>query len=127
MIKKILFFSSFSLLFAVQLTAQKEAPKNWFNLDPTEDKVYGVSTEKTYRELLKGKKSTPVVVAVIDGGTEVKHEDLQAVIWVNPNEKMNGLDDDNNGYIDDVNGWSFIGGAKEDVDQVAMLFLRDIL
>jgi subtilisin family serine protease len=117
MIKKILFFSNFSLLFSIQIIAQKEAPKNWFNLDPSEDKVYGVSTEKTYRELLKGKKSTPVVVAVIDGGTEVKHEDLQSVIWINPNEKQNGLDDDNNGYIDDVNGWSFIGGAKGDVDQ----------
>ncbi len=117
MIKKILFFSSFSLLFSIQIIAQKEAPKNWYNLDPNDDKVYGVSTEKTYRELLKGKKSTPVVVAVIDGGTEVKHEDLQSVIWINPNEKLNGLDDDKNGYVDDINGWSFIGGAKGDVEQ----------
>jgi subtilisin family serine protease len=117
MIKKFLLISSFSLLLSSQIIAQKEAPINWFNLDPIEDKVYGVSTEKTYRELLKGKKSNTVVVAVIDGGTEVKHEDLQSVIWINPNEKLNGLDDDNNGYIDDVNGWSFIGGAKGDVDQ----------
>lgn len=117
MIKKILFGSSLYILSSLSLLAQKEAPKNWFNLDPSEDKVYGVSTEKTYRELLKGKKSSPVVVAVIDGGTEVLHEDLQSVIWINPNEKANGIDDDNNGYIDDINGWSFIGGAKEDVDQ----------
>lgn len=117
MIKKTLLLSSLSFLFVANIFAQKEAPKNWFNLDPTEDKVYGVSTEKTYRDLVKGKKSTPVLVAVIDGGTEVKHEDLQALIWVNPYETANGVDDDNNGYIDDINGWSFIGGPKEDVVQ----------
>ncbi|MCX6186086.1 MAG: S8 family serine peptidase [Bacteroidetes bacterium] len=117
MIKKIILLSTFSMLLSSQLFAQKEAPKNWFNLDHKDDKVYGVSAEKTYRELLKGKTSTPVIVAVIDGGTEVLHEDLQSVIWVNPNEKKNGIDDDNNGYIDDINGWSFIGGAKEDVNQ----------
>ena len=69
--------------------AQKTAPENWFNLDPQKDKVPGVSTERAYKELLKDKKSTTVIVAVIDGGTEVDHEDLASVIWVNPGEIPN--------------------------------------
>jgi len=112
------------ILFLVQVNfyvaqAQKGAPANWFNLDPKKDKVYGVGTEKAYTELLKNKKSKTVIVAVIDGGTEPTHEDLKGVIWVNANEiPGNGIDDDHNGYIDDVNGWNFIGGKNgEDVNE----------
>lgn len=98
--------------------AQKEAPKNWFNLDPKKDKFNGVSTERTYAELLKGKEGKQIIVAVIDGGTEVKHEDLKNVIWINPGEIAgNGIDDDKNGYVDDVNGWNFIGGANANIDE----------
>jgi cell wall-associated protease len=98
--------------------AQKKAPDNWFNLDLKKDKVPGVSTERAYNELLKTKKSTAVIVAVIDGGTEIDHEDLAPVIWVNPGEiPNNNVDDDKNGYIDDVNGWNFIGGKTEDVNE----------
>lgn len=96
--------------------AQKSAPENWFNLDPKQNKVNGVSTERTYNELLKGKSGQKVVVAVIDGGTEVMHEDLKRVVWVNPREiANNNIDDDGNGYVDDVNGWNFIGGQAENV------------
>mgnify|MGYP003675324064 FL=1 len=86
-------------------------PKNWFNLDPVENKVNGVSSEKAYNELLKGKTSKKVLVAVIDSGIDIEHEDLKDVIWTNPGEiPNNGIDDDNNGFIDDVHGWNFIGG-----------------
>ena len=96
--------------------AQKKAPENWFNLDPKQNKINGVSTERTYNELLKGKSGQKVIVAVIDGGTEVTHEDLKRVIWVNVREiPNNNIDDDNNGYVDDVNGWNFIGGQAENV------------
>lgn len=93
------------------LTAQNEAPpKNWFNLDPVENKVNGVSTEKAY-EYLKGKESKTVIVAVIDSGIDILHEDLKDVVWINEDEiPDNGIDDDNNGFIDDVYGWNFIGG-----------------
>lgn len=98
--------------------AQKAAPANWFNLDQKKDKVPGVSTERAYNELLKDKKSTTVVVAVIDGGTEVDHEDLTGMIWVNPGEiPDNNIDDDQNGYVDDVHGWNFIGGKNGDVHE----------
>ena len=87
-----------------------QPPKNWFNLDPVNDKVNGVSTEKAY-QLLQGRSSVPVVVAVIDSGIDIEHEDLKDVVWVNEDEiPGNGIDDDNNGYIDDVHGWNFLGG-----------------
>lgn len=99
------------------LLAQDNPPENWFNLDLQDDKVPGVSTEKAYKELLQGKKSTPVVVAIIDSGVEVDHEDLKNVMWTNPGEIAgNGIDDDKNGYIDDIHGWNFIGGPNGNVN-----------
>lgn len=70
-----------------------------------------MSVEKTYETLLKGKVSQTVVVAVIDSGVDIEHEDLKDNIWINPGEVPgNGIDDDGNGYVDDVHGWNFIGG-----------------
>ncbi len=107
-----------SLCFPIISQAQ-EGPKakaNWQNLDLKTDSVFGISTEKTYTELLKGKKHVPVLVAVIDGGVDVNHEDLKAIIWNNPVEiAANNKDDDKNGYADDIHGWDFIGSAKGDV------------
>ncbi|MCA5006789.1 S8 family peptidase [Sphingobacterium bovistauri] len=89
-----------------------KAPANWYNLDYKTDGIMGISTEKAY-ELLKGRKATPVIVAVIDGGVDVLHEDLKDVLWINKKEgNKNGKDDDKNGYIDDKYGWNFIGGAN---------------
>lgn len=86
---------------------------NWQNKDPKLDKTMGVSVEKAYNELLQGKESKTVLVAVIDGGIDVDHEDLKDVIWVNEDEiPGNGIDDDNNGYIDDIHGWNFIGNDQ---------------
>ncbi|MFT6972750.1 MAG: subtilisin family serine protease [Roseivirga sp.] len=91
----------------------KTPPKNWFNLDPVENQVNGVSSDKAYKELLIGKTGKKVIVAVIDSGIDIEHEDLKGVIWTNPNEiPNNGIDDDNNGYIDDVHGWNFLGGKE---------------
>ena len=88
-----------------------KAPENWFNLDAQTSKIQGVSTEKTY-EILKDKPATKVIVAVVDSGVDPEHEDLSGKLWTNVDEKPgNGIDDDNNGYIDDVHGWNFIGGA----------------
>jgi cell wall-associated protease len=94
------------------LSAQtSKRPDNWFNLDPATDKVNGVSTERSYKELLKDKKSTTIIVGVIDSGVDTAHEDLRKIMWTNPREIAgNGLDDDNNGYVDDIHGWNFIGG-----------------
>ncbi len=75
------------LLATVQLHAQdtlRTPPRNWFNLDPVENKVNGVSAERAYNELLKGKTSNKVLVAVIDSGIDIEHEDLKDVIWTRP-------------------------------------------
>ena len=90
-----------------------QAPENWFNLDPQTNQVPGVSTERAYKELLANKTPREVVVAVIDSGIDIEHEDLQGKIWVNADEIAgNGIDDDKNGYVDDVHGWNFIGGPN---------------
>jgi subtilisin family serine protease len=115
--KILLVLAAFTLLNGIAV-AQKKAPENWFNLDTKQNKVPGVSAEKAYNELLKNKTSTQIIVAVIDGGTEVDHEDLAPVIWTNAKEIAdNNIDDDNNGYIDDIHGWNFIGGKTGDVNE----------
>ncbi len=96
---------------------QAQAPENWFHLDSKADGYNGVSSDKAYNELLTGMQSKTVVVAVIDSGVDTEHEDLAPVMWVNSDEVPgNGIDDDNNGYIDDIHGWNFIGGKNGNVD-----------
>jgi cell wall-associated protease len=103
-----LFFSSF--VFSQEKIIPGKPPKDWWQKDYTTDKFRGVSVDKAY-EFLKGKTSRPIIVAVIDGGVEAKHEDLKDKMWVNTKETAgNNLDDDKNGYADDINGWNFIGG-----------------
>ncbi len=84
--------------------------KNWGHLDLEKDTIPGMSVDKAYTELIKRKKGEKVIVAVIDSGIDINHEDLDDIIWVNKDEiPNNGIDDDNNGYIDDINGWNFLG------------------
>lgn len=88
---------------------KNSARRDWLQLDATADSVAGISLYKAY-DLLKGRKSNTVIVAVIDNGFDISHEDLKNVIWTNTKEiSGNGLDDDHNGYIDDVHGWNFRG------------------
>lgn len=102
----------FVLLCGINSLAQTDTPRNWFQLDPTADSIAGISLEKAY-ELLKGRKSKPIIVAVIDNGVDIEHEDLKNVVWTNTKEIAgNGIDDDHNGYIDDIHGWNF-RGAKD--------------
>lgn len=64
--------------------------------------------------------SHQVVVAVIDTGIQADHEDLFNNLWVNPNEyPNNNVDDDNNGYVDDFNGWDFHGKDNDPNDETA--------
>jgi subtilisin family serine protease len=59
----------------------------------------------------------PVVVGVIDSGVDYNHEDLAGKIWTNPGEiPGNGIDDDGNGFIDDVHGWDFVNGDNDPMD-----------
>ncbi len=87
---------------------------NWQNKDFATDKVLGTSVDKLYNTALKDiKPKKTVVVAVIDGGVDINHEDLAGQIWVNEDEIVgNNIDDDNNGYVDDIHGWNFIGNSS---------------
>ena len=103
------------------LFAQKdEIPKGWHLLDKQTSGYYGISIEKAY-DFVKAKnlKSKTVVVAVIDSGVDTTHEDLKSILWKNTKEiPGNGIDDDKNGYIDDLYGWNFLGGRDgKNVDQ----------
>lgn len=105
------------VLLSTSLFAQKEdVPKGWHLLDKETSGYFGVSADKAY-DFIKSKnlKSNTVIVAVIDSGIDTLHEDLKPVLWTNPGEiPGNGIDDDNNGYIDDVYGWNFLGGKNGD-------------
>ena len=95
------------------LFAQKDdVPKGWHMLDRASSGYYGISVDKAYNFVKTKKlKSNTVIVAVIDSGIDTTHEDLRSVLWKNPKEiPGNGVDDDKNGYVDDIYGWNFIGG-----------------
>ncbi len=99
-------------LFTITVVAQ-DVPKGWHLLSSKDNgNYYGIDLSQAY-DFIKSKKlkSTPVIVAVIDSGVDTTHEDLRAILWHNPGEiPGNGIDDDKNGYIDDVYGWNFLGG-----------------
>src|SRR5262249_38658588 len=95
-----------------QTSVKEEVPKGWHLLDKQDNGFYGISLDKAYQFVQSKKiKSKTVVVAVIDSGVDTTHEDLKAILWRNPGEiPGNGIDDDKNGYVDDVYGWNFLGG-----------------
>lgn len=97
----------------VDFETMLEPPKGWHHYDEQQTQFRGISSELAYKTLLKNKSpQKEVVVAVLDGGVDIDHEDLKEVIWVNQDEiPGNNKDDDQNGYVDDVHGWNFIGGA----------------
>ncbi|WP_396152131.1 S8 family peptidase [Flavobacterium sp.] len=86
--------------------------QRWSHLDLVKDTVPGMSVDKAYAEVLKKIKQHKLIVAIIDSGVDINHEDLKSVIWTNPKEIAgNNIDDDKNGYIDDIHGWNFLGDA----------------
>lgn len=86
--------------------------KRWSHLDLINDTIPGMSVDRACAELLKDKKGVKVVVAIVDSGVDIDHDDLKSVIWTNTKEiPGNGIDDDKNGYIDDIHGWNFLGDS----------------
>jgi len=93
-----------------------DPPKDWHTMDLNTDGFFGISLNQAYI-FVKGKKSKTVVVATIDSGIDTAQKDLQGILWVNPKEILgNGIDDDGDGYVDDVHGWDFLGGKNGKVD-----------
>ena len=99
---------------AVVATGKKAAlteveKKAWMHADLVTDSIPGMSTKQAY-DFVSGKQGTQVIVGVVDSGSDLAHEDLKDVAWVNPGEiPNNGKDDDKNGFVDDINGWNFLG------------------
>ena len=102
--------SSYSVIaIAKKAPLTEEESKFWGHSDLVTDSIPGMSLDKAY-DFLQGKKGIEVVVGVVDSGTDLLHEDLKNVAWINSKEiPSNGIDDDKNGYVDDINGWNFLG------------------
>lgn len=99
--------------------------KNWFHLDLVKDTIPGMSVQRTYDDLIKNRSGETVIVAVIDSGIDIEHEDLKNVVWTNPGEiPGNGIDDDGNGYIDDIHGWNFLGDIVGEQMEYVRIMLR---
>jgi subtilisin family serine protease len=121
---KIIVMSMFSLTIFAQTADKSFAKKGelteqqlqrWSHLDLVKDSIPGMSVDKAYAEFLKTKKSTTVIVGVIDSGVDIDHSDLKGKIWTNTKEiPGNGIDDDKNGYVDDVHGWNFLGESNNE-------------
>ncbi|MEO7313636.1 MAG: S8 family serine peptidase [Ginsengibacter sp.] len=122
-------FAQQELIKSKPVTEKKIAPNDWHQLDRAETGYFGISLDKAY-DFLKGRKSQQVVVAVIDSGVDTLHDALKPILWKNPGEiPGNGIDDDKNGYVDDVYGWNFLGGkdgrnVKEDSYEGARVYWK---
>ena len=108
-----------------------KAPQDWFHLDDASARIPGLATRTAYETVLKNRPpQDTVVVAIIDSGVDVEHEDLSVTTWTNDDEVPgNNEDDDGNGYVDDVNGWNFIGGpngknVNQDTYELTRLYVK---
>jgi subtilisin family serine protease len=83
----------------------------WATRDPKKNGLEGTSTDLLYRKFKVGKSSATVVVAVIDSGVDISHPELKNKLWTNEAELRGkpGVDDDGDGFVDDIYGWNFIG------------------
>jgi subtilisin family serine protease len=97
--------------------------KRWGHADLVSDTIPGMSVDRAYEEVASNLKvREKVLVAVLDSGIDLNHEDLDGVIWNNTDEiPGNGKDDDNNGYVDDIHGYNFLGEALHEQLEVARI------
>ena len=100
--------------------------KTWGHADLITDTIPGMSIDKAYGQIIKNRKGKKVVVAVVDSGIDIEHEDLDEVLWTNTGERPNnGKDDDGNGYVDDIHGYNFLGESyNEQLEYARMLRLN---
>ena len=90
---------------------EESEAERWGHADLITDTIPGMSVTRAYKEILPNLKvQKKVVVAVLDSGIDLNHEDLDGVLWTNADEVPgNNLDDDKNGYVDDIHGYNFLG------------------
>ncbi len=105
----------------------EEEQKTWGHLDLVRDTVPGMSVNRAYDEIIGNKKGKTVIVAVVDSGVDLEHEDLVGVLWTNKKEKPgNNKDDDGNGYIDDIHGYNFLGESYNEQLEFARIIRLNI-
>jgi thermitase len=102
-----------------QTSIVEDEPSALFN-DPAIKQAWGLKKSDAARAWAVSQGSKDVIIAVIDTGIDINHEDLKNNLWVNQGEsgtdskgrdkRSNSIDDDGNGYIDDVHGWNFVSG-----------------
>lgn len=98
-----------------QTSEESSTQRQWYFSDPLADSVSGISLLKAC-DVIEGRPAREVVVAVIDTGFDIEHPHLRNNLWINRGEiPGNGIDDDDNGYVDDVHGWNFLGGPEGNV------------
>lgn len=117
------------------LTGKKTAlsldeKKQWPHKDPYTDSIPGMGLEKAYAYIKdNGLESNSITVAVLDSGIDLLHEDLKDQLWTNEKEiAANEIDDDNNGYTDDLHGYNFLGESyheQVEVTRIVALNLGD--
>ncbi len=119
--KKATISQLFLIFLCAQLPLQSNAQRptkrtrDWWQADWKKDSIPGISLDEAYK-YLKGRKSKTVIVAIIDNCVDTAHEELKDFIWTNKREiPGNGIDDDGNGYVDDVHGWCFIANKENKV------------
>ena len=111
----------------LKITELTEAQqKTWGHADLIADTIPGMSIDKAYEQIIKNRKGKKVIVAVVDSGIDLEHEDLDDVLWTNTGERPNnGKDDDGNGYVDDIHGYNFLGESyNEQLEYARMLRLN---
>ena len=103
----------------------EDEKKNWGHLDLIADTIPGMSVNKAYDEIIGNKKGKTVIVAVVDSGMDLDHEDLDDVLWTNKREKPgNNIDDDRNGYVDDIHGYNFLGSSYNEQLELSRILNR---
>ena len=115
-------FSSSEISYAAMSDLPVKCREQWY--DDAEFNDYE-TTLNVVEDMLSGLdagqkedfKNNPVVIAVIDTGINFSHELFQNVLYSNPDEKNDGLDNDKNGYRDDVCGWDFVSGDNDPKDE----------
>tara|TARA_B110000977_G_C11087776_1_gene495439 strand:- start:1892 stop:3550 length:1659 start_codon:yes stop_codon:yes gene_type:complete len=118
------------VLYAKKSTLSADEKKQWPHKDPYTDSIPGMGLEKAYAYIKdNGLKSSSITVAVLDSGIDLLHEDLKNQLWTNEREVVgNEIDDDNNGYTDDIHGYNFLGDSyheQVEVTRIAALKLGD--
>lgn len=118
---KLIFSALIILSFSIACLAQNDDlqynPKliNWYLQEYQKGGIAGTNVEKAYQWLNEHHKkpSKKVIVAIMDSGVDIDNDELKDKIWTNKDEiPDNGIDDDKNGYIDDIHGWNYIGNSE---------------